>query len=171
MNPILKFIVRLVAVIILALLVIKPYNLYCDVSGKCSNFNIAKYLPSSQGYGKIKVKFVNINPQPYIDFQAIPHELVTSTGQKNIVKYNLTNVTKNRYNPIKFDIKYSVEPERFERYIKRYQCLCGKSYKLKPNQSRQEEFIFKIDNDFAEMLDENNSEEIEIRYEINYKNI
>ena len=106
MHPFLKYSLRLSAIFIVALLLIKPYNLYCNTSGSCVGFNITKYLPSSESHSKVKVKFVNINRLPYIDFQVMQKELYTVPGRKNAIGYTLTNVATIKENPIEFSIKY-----------------------------------------------------------------
>ena len=173
MHPFLKFIIRFTLILLIAVIAIKPYNNYCISTNKCQAINLAKFTPSftaSEGHYKIKINFVNINYRPDIEFSSSQQNLFTVTERKNIINYSFKNISKQE-NPIKFRVKYSVEPPEFAKYIKRSECLCFDSYKLKRGQERKTEMIFKIDKDFdrSTVRYHKNKREIKIKYEIVYE--
>ncbi len=168
MNPLIKYILYLVSIALIAFIAIKPYNIYCNISGKCGKFSLVKFMPSNEGYGKVRVKFVTIDNESHIDLQAYQSELYTKPGRVNSIKYDMTNISTTIKNPVKFNIKYDVFPAEYKKYVKIYNCLCGKNYKLKNGKSKREEVVFKIKKEFEEeiLYDEVDLLEIEIRYEV-----
>lgn len=180
MHPFLKFFIRVFLILIICVIIIKPYNLYCSTTNNCSTFSLSQLIPSTkfnEGSNKVKVEFVSINNNStLVDFRPDVYEFYTVTGRKNVVKFRFKNVS-NRENPIKFRMELSTDPGYLIDSIKKYDCLCHDSYKIKMGQEITKEFVFAFDdqeiaNYISYMFDDDEKDRIaniKIKYRIIYE--
>ena len=157
---------RLALVIFIVFLLIRPINFFCNKTNICQEINIAKYIPTFfLGNDPVNIKFITKNNSPNILFEPQQKTIATVTGEKNIVKFNIKNISQ-KNKTIKFKIKYNVQPTEYSKYIKLHKCLCSMSFSLKPNQEKNSEVIFSIKNNFSKIIKNNNKNNIDLIYEL-----
>jgi|TARA_Y100000389_G_C17471432_1_gene531592 cytochrome c oxidase assembly protein Cox11 len=160
-----KYFFRFAVITIIAIILIRPYNFFCNKTNLCQGIIFAKYIPSYNiGTKKIEINFTAKNTNKDLTFKSEKNSIKTVTGKKNIVKFYIKNNSSTN-KTIKFRIKYNVSPKDYSQYIKLYQCLCAKSYLLKPGKEIVNEVIFSIKNNFDNILN-NNQNNINLIYEI-----
>lgn len=137
-----KFVTYSLAVILIALLLIKPFNYFCSLTSKCSSLILSYYLPTKKGKHDFEINLLAQNQLPDVEFRVITPKIKLNSGQSATIIYTAKNLTNHK---IKIRPGYFIEPEDADDYIERYECLCFKEHILAPNQEIQMPFRFKID--------------------------
>ena len=144
MNPKLKFILRIAAVIFAILFLIQPYNWFCQLTSKCNTFHLSYYIPKKEGTREFVVGFEAENYDREVNFFAEPRKVRTVSGRKHTVIYKIQNNSR-KYRKIR--PKMSIHPKKYEKYFIRHECLCFKSYTIVAGGSLDLKLEFEIDND------------------------
>lgn len=137
-----QIIIRLAIFCVVIFFLVQPFNWYCQITQSCRPFFFSYYMPKTKGIMPINIKFEVTNFQKNLDFRSDISELTTVTNQKNLVTYYAKNNSKKL---IRFRPKLIVEPEFAEKYLKRYECLCFREYRLKPGEEIEMRMEFEIE--------------------------
>jgi cytochrome c oxidase assembly protein Cox11 len=141
-NKFFKITVYLLAVLLIALLLIKPFNFFCSLSSKCHPIILSYYLPTKKGTQNFEVNFEANNQLSTIEFKALSQKIMIRTGQNTTAIFTAKNLSNY---PIKIRPEYFIEPENANQYITRYECLCFKEHIIAAGQEIQMPFRIKID--------------------------
>lgn len=168
MNPLLRLLIRCAVIFAIIYAAIQPFNWYCQLTQKCKSFNLAETFSfEKEGFTSIKVDFEVTSYREDLEFLPLESSIITVTGRKNSMTYHAKNLSTHM---IRFRPTLKVEPQVFEQYITRYECLCSHVYKLKVGEAIQPEMRFAISSKilenplFKEMRQ--NDKPIKIRYEV-----
>jgi cytochrome c oxidase assembly protein Cox11 len=124
-----------------------PFNWFCNISGKCQPIDLSFSLPMSEGKEKINVAMEISNYHEGLEFTVLTPQISTVTGRKNTVNYRAKNISKHK---IKFRPTLIIEPENFDKYIKRSDCLCAREYRLDPGEEITLRMSFVLDKKLLE---------------------
>lgn len=166
MHPFLNFFIRVFLLLIIGIIIIKPYNIYCSTTGKCSGINLIEFIPDNkfkEGIGSYHLEFINLNPNIHLDISSDFLELSTVSGRKNVVTYTIKNISKTDKD-VKFKLKFKTDPSYEIKRIKVHECLCNKTYKLKPGREMIKKFIFTFKEEPYQ------TDKVKIIHEIEYLN-
>jgi cytochrome c oxidase assembly protein Cox11 len=141
-NKFCKIVVYLVAILLIALLLIKPFNFFCNLSSKCHPIILSYYLPTKKGTQNFEVNFEAKNHLSSVEFKALSQKTMIRTGQNITIIFTAKNLSNY---PIKIRPEYFIEPENANKYITRYECLCLKEHTIMVGQEIQMPFRIKID--------------------------
>lgn len=171
MRPSIYITIRIAIVLVVVWLLIRPYNWLCMASGSCKPFYLSYYIPKRLGGEEINVKFEVTNYDKSLEFASREPSIKLYGNQKKSVSYYAKNNSKRilKFNPTLF-----IEPEYAKKYVIRYDCLCSKSYKIKPKEEIRMTMEFEIDDEiskdpkFDPKFNKSNPEII-IRYKVDPK--
>jgi cytochrome c oxidase assembly protein Cox11 len=141
----------------------KPFNLFCSLTNKCEPFYLSYLIPKKEGSVPIKINFEITNYLAELEFEPAQPTLTTVANRKNVVLYTVKN---NSNNPIKFHPELLFEPEDLDEYFVLYECLCEKSYQLKPGQKLQLKMIFLLDPEIEKTKKDDSDLVLKVRYKI-----
>ena len=147
MNPTFRYIFMFAKIFLVILLIIQPYNFYCNLTSKCRPFYFSYLIPKREGKVEFKITPETIN---YIEDLIIAPEqesLTTVVNRKNIVTYTVKNDSEHF---IRFRPSFYVLPEEMDQYITRFECDCSKTFKLKKGQSTTMKVEFELKREFEE---------------------
>jgi cytochrome c oxidase assembly protein Cox11 len=147
MNPKIRLILRISLVLALMFFAIKPYNSFCNLSGKCKPFFFAYIFKGSEGAKDIAVNFEVTNYIENLDFEPTESKLITVKNRINNSKIKIKN--NSRY-PIEFGVSLDSKPLNFLENIERFQCPCSQKYRLKGGEEKIISMIFRIKSTFYE---------------------
>lgn len=159
----LKIIFRIFALCLLAFILVQPYNIYCRTQGSCSQFHFADLLPTIEGKEEFQMIFEIKNYRPDIEITvAEPQMITTVTGRKNIVNYQVENITNRA---VRFRPEFYVEPSELKNEIATRECLCFKEHIIKKGEKVILSATFIAKNSANEFL-RNSEEAVRIGYVI-----
>lgn len=162
MHPAIKTSLRIGIILALLFFVSKPYNFFCNLTNKCQPFYFAYLIPKKEGTTPIVINFEVTNYNRELDFRVLNSRLETVANRINIVNYSAKNNSKRK---IKFQPKFVTEPEYFDEFITRYQCLCSSQYSLKPGEEIKLQMIFVVGKEIFEIEEfEKIKNSLKIRY-------
>lgn len=162
MSRLIYISIRAILVIFVIIILIQPFNLFCQTTGACSPFFISYYLPKIGDDFEIKAIFEVTSYKKDLEISIDKTYLETSTNEKILVTYKVKNNSKNF---IKFKPELVVEPKYVEKYLVRYQCPCSRVQKVNGEGGETEfkaEFLIK--NDIGKEKEFKGVETIIIRY-------
>ena len=142
--PLIKFLSRVFLVFITILLVAKPYNWYCNMNQSCKPFYFAYYMPKTEGKRPIEVSLEVANYRTDLVFSVENSFITTVANRKNIASYRVKNISDH---VSMFQPELYFKQANFEKYVKRYRCLCFHNFKLKPGESIDLAMEFEINTD------------------------
>ncbi len=137
-----KIAVYFLAFILIALLLVKPFNSFCSLTSKCNPIILSYYLPSKKGNQDFEVNFKAENQLSTLEFKVLTPKATIKTGQNITIIFTAKNLSNHQ---IKIRPEYFIEPKNADNYITRYQCLCFKEHMIPANQEIQMPFRIKID--------------------------
>ena len=143
MHPLLKIILKLIAIIFAIFICIQSYNLVCSNFFKCSPIHLGyiffKSHPSELNNFFINTNFLLINNNKNVEVVIDYDKKKSRLGE--IVKVNLVykNLTKNNI-VAKTKIEYDIEI--IEEFVKMFKCPCKSKIKLKPFEKKIVEMEF-----------------------------
>lgn len=144
MSPKLRPFFYLAAAILIIFIAIKPYNWFCQLTSKCQQFYLSELMErddNAEGAQNINIIFQVKNTNPKVSLTASNHAISTLTGKYITVDYK----AKNLYDGMaKFKIQFYVKPKELEEWVKRRDCLCFNTYKLKNGETIDLHSSFKI---------------------------
>jgi cytochrome c oxidase assembly protein Cox11 len=159
MHPLIRFLLRCSLIVVAVLVVSRPYNWYCNLNQSCKPFYFSYYIPKQEGTKSIEVSMEVSNYREDLDFSVMDQMIMTVANRKNVAVYHAKNISDHviRFQP---DLYFS--PPMFEKFVKRYQCLCFHQYKLNPGESIDLKMEFEIDPaiESAEIRNPKNSSDI-----------
>jgi cytochrome c oxidase assembly protein Cox11 len=144
MHPLLRFLLRSFLLFILVLLVARPYNWYCNLNQSCKPFYLSYYIPKQEGTKPIEVTMEVVNFREDLDFSVRDPLVTTVANRKNVAIYHVKNISNH---VIRFSPDLYFNPINFEKFVKRYQCLCFHQYSLNPGESVDLNMEFEISSD------------------------
>ncbi|MBU6140860.1 MAG: cytochrome c oxidase assembly protein [Proteobacteria bacterium] len=162
MNPKLRLALRLLGIFVIGFFAIQPFNWFCQITQSCRPFFISYYIPKEMGED-VKVSFEITNYNQNLEFFVSQPSIDSFTNKKNLVTYRAKNLSKKT---IKFRPQLIVEPEYATKYLTRYECICFRSYKLKPSEEIEMRMEFLIDKKIEEEEQFLNNRNIKIRVKI-----
>jgi cytochrome c oxidase assembly protein Cox11 len=167
MHPNFRLFVYFLGFILAAVIAVKPYNLFCGLTNKCEPFFFAYILPRSYGVSPIRVNFEITNFRENLVFETSTVDLETGTNRINKVKFHVKNDSPNI---IEFQPKLFIEPEYISKFIERFQCLCTRKYKLRPNEEMDLQMVFAVKGGFIEasnyVFENYKNNPIKLRYQV-----
>jgi cytochrome c oxidase assembly protein subunit 11 len=137
-----KIAAYLIAGLLIALLLIKPFNFFCNLSSKCSPIILSYYFPAKKGSQNFEINFEAQNQLSTIEFKVLNSKIILKTGQNATIIFTAKNLTNHQ---IKIRPEYFITPENADQYITRYECLCFKEHIIAAGQEVQMPFRIKID--------------------------
>ncbi len=148
MHPLTRFIVRCAIAFVLIFITAQLFNRFCLFSYKCHPIYFSKFLPRTEGGESFSIDFEVMNNNSDLQFDALDTRISTVVNRVNTVEFFAKNISKQA---IVFRPSLRIEPEIFEKYIKRINCLCSHEYSLAAGQSAKLRMEFFID---PEMMSE-----------------
>jgi cytochrome c oxidase assembly protein Cox11 len=165
MPPKLRILLRIAVAFVVIFFAIQPYNWFCQLSQNCKPFYLSYYIPKKEGTKQIKIDLETTNYKRDVKFFVDKPEIITVANKKIVATYTITNNSKKllRVRP-----KMEVIPKEATDYIKTYQCICLKRYKLKPKQTITIQMEFEIDKDIesADFIDQILENSLKIRFRL-----
>ena len=144
-----RIFIRFAIIFTIITFAIQPYNWFCNITNKCSSITISSLLPTFEGKQEIEVFFEVTSYREDLKITANQSTITTVSGRKNTVTYRAKNLT-NR--PIRFRANFLTDPDYAEKHIKRYECLCFREYKLKPNEEIELKMVFALNDKIIEEI-------------------
>jgi len=141
-----RLVFRVFLVLVLLFFAVKPYNYYCNDSGKCRPFYFS-YLFSRSSGDAINLKFEATNYIENLDIDIAESELVTFTNVINELDFTITN---NGRKTVEFVIDMTSTPQNFIDEVVKLQCPCSQKYRLRKGEEKKIRVIFKIRHGFYE---------------------
>ncbi len=169
MHPLTRFIVRCTIAFVLIFITAQLFNRFCLFSYKCHPIYFSKYWPRSEGGESFSIDFEVMNNNSDLQFDALDTRISSVVNRVNTVEFFAKNISKQK---IVFRPSLKVEPEIFEKYIKRINCLCSHEYSLAAGQSvklRMEFFVdpqMVLDATFEDLTGGLNNSAVKISYHI-----
>jgi len=142
MPRFLQILFRIAIIFAVIFFAIQPFNWFCQLTQSCRPFYFSKLLPRLEGEEKIIVDLEILSFRRDLEFKADKQSIETVTNRLNTVHYTAKNLSNRT---IKFRPMLYIKPQELEGYIRRYQCLCFHSYKLKKGESIDLVMEFEID--------------------------
>jgi len=121
-------IILLLSALLLGLLMIQPFNLFCRATNKCQPIILAYYMPKETGSEYFEIFFDAKDRSKEVRFEATQRSVVMLAGDNYEVKYEAQNAADHE---IKIRPKPYVYPLEAAKYIKFYECLCSREHKIK----------------------------------------
>ncbi len=128
MNPKFRLFFRIAIIFIVLLLMIQPYNSYCNITSKCEPLSFSSLIPKREGKIEAKISFGIKNYIEGLEIKTQQVSLVTVSGRKNIINYTVKNNGKKF---VRFRVQPFFNPEDLDHAIKIYHCPCGGQKKVK----------------------------------------
>jgi cytochrome c oxidase assembly protein Cox11 len=145
MRPLTRFFIYSFLTLILCIIAARPYNWFCEFSGKCQKFYFSDLLPDFEGNTPINIVLETENNNKNLEFIVDGYDTIrTVSGRKNVVNYRVKN---NSDNSIKFKPQLYILPENFDKYVKRLDCLCFEEHLVGKGKEIKLQASFKIDSD------------------------
>ncbi len=141
-----RTIFRVILALILIFFATKPYNNYCNNSGKCWPIYFSHFFSGSKG-GLVNLEFEVTNYIPNLEFFFDKTEAEISTNELNELNLRVFN---NGQDVVEFKIDMLSEPKDFYQYLIRYNCPCSQKYRLKKGEQKNIRVIFKVSKKFDE---------------------
>lgn len=142
MSNIYRFIIALVAILIIGFFAIRPYNNFCNLKGSCKALYWHSFFPKKHGFYKANIKFVPLNYHENLEFEVVKPDLITTfTNKVNIVEFRVKNLSKKLVN---FRPKLTIKPIEFSQYIDKYQCLCMQNFSIMAGEEKILKMIFSL---------------------------
>lgn len=166
MRPITRLFFYSIALFLLIVIALKPYNWFCQTSGKCQKIYVSDLFPTFEGDNEINLILEAKSHNPDLDFMIMGYDTIsTVSGRKNVVKYKIKNLSNKR---MVFRPKFHVEPKQFEKYVNRSDCLCFEDYALDANDEINLQAAFSIDSDIdKDHFKDSDTVDILISYSLN----
>lgn len=139
-----SLIYSLLGCILVLILMLQPYNLYCRFLSNCQPIFLSEFLPSKIGKKEIIVNFdsrVSDKISKLISFkpQKSLEKIISGQRVKNIyIIENLGNQT------LKIKTKFQIKPQEADKYLSKIQCLCFRQIIVNPGQKLEVPVNFKI---------------------------
>jgi cytochrome c oxidase assembly protein Cox11 len=157
-----QIIILFLSAILLGFMMIFPFNLICNLSNKCDPIILSYYFPETKGTQYFEIFFDAKNSLETIDFQSLERSAIVVNGEKFSVNFTIKN---NSNEKIKVRPKLYIEPPEAKKYIKFYQCLCFREYKLSPGKQVRSTVKLQIDRKIEnDIFFKNNNRHIIIGY-------
>lgn len=165
MRPLTRFFIYSIALFLVIIIAMKPYNWFCQVSTKCQKVYVSDLFPSFEGNNDIDIVLEIKNYNADLDFLIMGYDTIsTVSGRKNVVKYQIKNLTDNTIN---FRPKFYIEPKKLAKYVNLTDCLCFEKYSIDGGKELNLQASFKIDSDIDELFLEEEALDITIGYILN----
>lgn len=155
MNSKFRILLRLLVIFIILLIIIQPYNSFCNYTSKCQPFYISSIFPTKEGTKEVKVILGAKNYIKDLDIKPETPTLVTVSGRKNKVNYIVKN---NSGHFLRFRMEIFTSPEEIKDHIKLYQCPCSGRQKLKKGEEIILTTEFSLKEEATQMMMENKPE-------------
>jgi cytochrome c oxidase assembly protein Cox11 len=110
---------------------------------------------------EVKAEIINYNQN--LIFSTLEPELKVFGNEKKTITYRAKNLSRKT---IKIQPHLIIDPEYTEEYITRYECLCSRSYRLKPQEEIELKMEFEISEDIFRNPKFDKANPITIRYKI-----
>lgn len=162
MHPLLKLLIRFAIVFTVIFIAVQPYNWFCGITQKCDSFHFSYLIPKREGHAKYNFQFNVTNFNQNLNFEVLDKSLTTVSGRRNVIHYRVKNISKKT---IYLRSKLEILPADIEKYLKIYDCLCTKVYKLKRGEERDLKMTFELK---SSIDDDKNSQSLRQGLMINY---
>jgi cytochrome c oxidase assembly protein subunit 11 len=156
----------IIAILLLIMILIQPYNLYCKITGSCFPVTF-----SSIGFNRAGDKYLNINFAAQINDEAknivefYPKEkAIKIRSGKTIHNFYLAKNLSNK--PVIIKTKMKLEPFWVNQYLERIECLCFKNQPLNAKEEKSLPVSFRIKPEIEEDKNFTNLKEISVSYEV-----
>ena len=136
-----KYFIRFLTISLLIFLVLKPYNWFCNYSQKCQPIYLSELLPTFEGKKPITIIPQAKNYNKYLEFESLTKSFRTVSGRKNTIKFKVKNLTQSY---VKFRPEFYINPQDYDYYIIRQNCLCFEEITLQKDEERELIFTFKV---------------------------
>jgi len=113
----------------------------------CKPFYFAYYMPKTEGKRPIEISLEVVNYRTDLDFSVENSFITTVANRKNIASYRVKNISDH---VSMFQPELYFKQANFEKYVKRYRCLCFHNFKLKPGESIALVMEFEINPDIED---------------------
>ncbi len=166
MRPITRFFLYFVLIFCVLLPVaLRPYNWFCQSSGKCQKIYLSDFLPSFEGSTKIKINLEAISYRKDLTFMVYGYDTITTvSGRKNVVNYKVKNLS-NR--DMSFRPKFTVTPQDVEGLVKRRDCLCFEEHIIKKGEELNLQSSFELESEADDYFLQEKGDVLTISYTIN----
>lgn len=166
MRPITRFFLYSILIFCVLLpLTLKPYNLFCQSSGKCQKIYLSDLLPSFEGTTKINVNIEAVSFRKDLTFMVAGYDTITTvSGRRNVVNYKVQNLS-NR--DMSFRPKFAVTPQDVAGLVKRKDCLCFEEYRIKKGEELNLQSSFELSSEADDYFLREKGETLTISYTIN----
>jgi len=147
MRSKLHYIILLAKISLVVMLIIQPYNFFCNLTSKCRAFYFSDYVPRMEG--KVEFEFYP-EAKNYVEDLVIiadKESVKTVVNRRTTITYNVRNESGKT---IRFRPTFYALPEEMESYIRRFECSCSKTYKLKKGESTTLTIEFELKGDFED---------------------
>ncbi len=141
-----RMIFRVILALILIFFATKPYNNYCNNSGKCWPIYFSHFFSGSMG-SVVNLEFEVTNYIQNLKITFDKKEIETPTNNLNELNLKVFN---DGQDTIEFKIDMLSEPKDFYQYLIRYNCPCSQKYRLKKGEQKNIRVIFKVSKKFDE---------------------
>ncbi|MBU6339190.1 MAG: cytochrome c oxidase assembly protein [Rickettsiales bacterium] len=161
-----RFFVYSFLIFILCLIATRPYNWFCEFSGKCQKFYLSDLIPDFEGSTPINIVLTAESNNKKLEFIVDGYDTIrTVSGRKNVVNYRVKNLSNDA---VKFRPQFHISPDNFEEYVKRIDCLCFEDHIISKGKEMSLQASFKIDSDIEsdKSFKEDQKQVISIGYRI-----
>lgn len=159
MNNIYRFIIAVIAILVIGFFAIKPYNNFCNLKGVCKPIYWYQFFPKKDGEIEVAIRFKALNYHEKLEFEVVKPEVIrTFNNRINTVEFRVKNISQQLVN---FRPQLIIQPIEFAQYFDKYECLCMQNYSLRAGEERTLKMIFSFKEQIEQIKDFGNYYQID----------